>query len=98
MAEDKEYVVRSVEKKAEAIEAIVDQKMQEESQPLQPSQPSRQKFQIPQIPTDKIFRTLTDREMMRQLLHDETMEPHVHMIKLLFIVFVLAIIIVLLGI
>jgi hypothetical protein len=100
MAEDNDYEVKAVEKKAEAVEAIVDQKIQEKpSKPLQPSQaPTRKGFSIPQIPTDKIFKTLTDREMMRQTLHDETMEPHVHLVILLFIVFVLAIIIALLGI
>ena len=100
MVEDNDYEVKAMEKKAEAVEAIVDQKIQEEpSQPLQPSQaPTRKGFSIPQIPTEKIFKTLTDREMMRQTLHDETMEPHVHLVILLFIVFVLAIIIALLGI
>lgn len=110
MAEEKDYEVKAVEKKAEAIEAIVDQKIQEDSQPMQrqseqtqqsasqPSQSRRQKFQIPQIPTDKIFKTLTNKEMMMQTLHDETMEPHVHLMILLFLVFILAIIIALLGI
>ena len=100
MAEEKRYVVREVDKKAESIEAIVDKKIEEEPQPresVQPSQTPRKGFQIPQIPTDKIFKTLTDREMMRQTLHDETLEPHVHLVILLFIVFILAIIIGLLG-
>ncbi len=100
MAEENHYVVREVDKRAESIEAIVDKKIEEEPQPQespQSSQTPRKGFQIPQIPTDKIFKTLTDREMMRQTLNDETMEPHVHLIKLLFIVFVLAIIIGLLG-
>ena len=100
MAEEKDYEVKAVDKKAESIEAIVDKRMPEEPQPQgssQPSQTPRKGFQMPQIPTDKIFKTLTDREMMRQTLHDETMEPHVHLVILLFIVFILAIIIGLLG-
>ena len=109
MAEDNEYEVKAAGKKAETVETIVDQKIKEGSQPSQqrsqvpgsasqPSKTQRRGFQLPQIPTDKIFKTLTDREMMRQTLHDETMEPHVHMMILLFIVFVLAIVIALLGI
>ncbi len=105
MAEDKDYEVKAVDKKVETVEEIVDQKIIEESRPSQQivertpqtSQAPRKGFSIPQIPTDKIFKTLTDREMMRQTLHDETMEPHVHLVILLFIVFILAIIIALLG-
>jgi hypothetical protein len=108
MAEKNEYEVKAVNKKTETVEAIVDKKIGEESPPsqqpqvlgsaAQPSKMQRRGFQIPQIPTQKIFKTLTDREMMVQTLHDETMEPHVHLIILLFIVFILAIIIALIGI
>ncbi|UCE73668.1 MAG: hypothetical protein JSV56_11670 [Methanomassiliicoccales archaeon] len=102
MAEDKEQVVRPVVKNNEEIETKVDEKIigKPEASPSesQPSQTPRKGFQVPKIPTDKIFKTLTDKEMMKQTLHDETMEPHVHMAILILIVFILAIIISLLGI
>ena len=53
---------------------------------------------LPNIPTDKIFKTMTDKELMMQAWHDETLEPHIHLMKLLLIVFILAIIITLIGI
>ncbi|ODS35921.1 MAG: hypothetical protein A7315_04975 [Candidatus Altiarchaeales archaeon WOR_SM1_79] len=110
MAEEKEYDVKVVYKKPKEIEEVVDEKIKDEAkvspresvqiqQPIQTPQIKTKKgFQIPQIPTQKIFKTLTDREMMMQTLHDETMEPHVHLTILLIFVFILAIIIGLLGI
>jgi len=56
-----------------------------------------QRVQFSQIPTQKIFQTMTNPDMMRQTLHDETLEPHVHIAILLLIVMILAIIITLLG-
>ena len=106
MADEKEYKVRAVEEE-ESIEDAVDQKIQDKmplsesqvSQTQPPSQPrARRGLKMPQIPTERIFKTMTNKEMMMQTLHDETMEPHVHLIILLFIVFVLAIILALVGI
>ena len=103
MAQENEYEVKPVGKKAEDIEAIIDKKgLEEEKQPSLPQEPKepqpRKGFQIPKIPTDKIFKTITNKDMMMETLHDETMEPHVHMVILLLLVFVLAIIIALIGI
>ncbi|UCG68058.1 MAG: hypothetical protein JSV09_09485 [Thermoplasmata archaeon] len=97
MAEEKDYEVKALEKKVEVVEAIVDKEIGDGQPSSQASQTTRKGFQVPQIPTDKIFKTLTDRELLRQTWHDETMEPHIHLIKLLLLVFVLAIIIGLLG-
>ncbi len=99
MPDDKVYKVRTVEKGTDDIDTIVDKKIQEEPEAKpQASQPKKKTFQLPQIPTDKIFKTLTDREAMRQTLHDETLEPHIHLAILLLLVFIMAIIISLIGI
>ncbi len=105
MAEEEDYEVKSVERKVQNIEAKIDQKIQEDvqSEPListtpQSSQTAKRGFPLPNIPTEKIFKTITDKELMMQAWHDETLEPHIHLMKLLLIVFVLAIIITLIGI
>jgi hypothetical protein len=98
MAEDKEYSVRPVEKKVETVEAIVDEENTAESQAAsQPNAVSKKTFSTPAIPTDKIFKMVTDREMMKQAWKDETMEPHFHMVKLIILIIILAVIISLLG-
>lgn len=104
MAEDTDYELKVREKKAEKIETIIDNKIQEEppsspqqEPPLKRSKAQRKLLQIPQIPTDKVFKTITNKDMMMQTLHDETLEPHVHLVFLLLIVFFLAIIITLIG-
>ena len=107
---DKKYVIRSVIKD----EPLASPEKEGTSEPAQPqlkepqptaeipqtSQKSKPWQRIPfsQIPTEKIFKTMTNKDMMMQTLHDETMEPHVHIAILLLIVMVLAIIISLLGI
>lgn len=98
MAKDKEYTIKPVEKEIETVEAIVDNEISAESATT--SQPKSQKkfLQVPAIPTDKIFRTITDRKKMEEIWRDETMEPHIHMIKLIMLIIILAIIISLLGI
>ncbi len=99
MSEDKVYKVKEVHKETDDIEAIVDKKIKEEPNVIpQASQPKKKGFQLPQIPTDKIFKTLTNKEALKQTLHDETLEPHVHLAILLFIIFIMAIVISLLGI
>ena len=102
MAEEEDYKIKTVERKVESVEAKIDQKIQETtpSQPQVPTTPraSKRGFPLPNIPADKIFKTITDKELMMQALHDETLEPHVHLVKLLLIVFILAIIITLIGI
>jgi hypothetical protein len=102
MAEDTEYEVKAQEKKAETMEALIDEKIQGETPTPQQEPPVKQSktkglFPIKQIPTDKVFKTLTNKDMMMQTLHDETMEPHVHLVILLVIIFFLAIIITLIG-
>jgi hypothetical protein len=97
MAKEKDYEVKTVDKKPEVVEAIVDKEIGDKQPSVQSPRTTRKGFQVPQIPTDKIFKTLTDRELMRQTWKDETMEPHIHLIKLLLLVLVLAIIIGLLG-
>jgi hypothetical protein len=91
----KEYKIKEVEKEETTpVEALVEEPAEASSQPA----PTVKKgFSAPSIPTDKIFKVVTDRQMMEQLWRDETMEPHVHMIKLLLMVAVLAFIITLLG-
>jgi hypothetical protein len=90
----KEYKVKQVENEVATVEAIVDEKVEAQTQPA----PTPKKgFSAPSIPTDKIFKMVTDRQMREQMWRDETMEPHVHMIKLLFLVLILAIIISVLG-
>lgn len=90
----KEYKVKEVEKEQTDVEAKIDKKVE----PQAASAPTTKKgFSVPAIPTDKIFKVVTDRQMMEQMWRDETMEPHVHMIKLLVIVMILALIISLFG-
>ncbi|UCE38013.1 MAG: hypothetical protein JSW00_01875 [Thermoplasmata archaeon] len=102
MPEDEEYEVKAGEKKPEDVEEKIDKKIEEmpksEGEPSEPTQKPRKVFQVPSVPTEKIFKTLTDKEMMKQALHDETLEPHVHLAILILIVFILAIIITLIGI
>lgn len=106
---DKKYIIRPVIKK-EPLSAPEEEGMSEPSQPRlkesqsttetqQTSQQTKpwQKIPFSQIPTDKIFKTMTNKDMMMQTFHDETMEPHIHIAILLMIVMVLAIIISLLG-
>ncbi len=106
---DKKYVIRPVikeEPKASLEEGMAETsqpQLKESSPPAQTSQASQQtkpwqRIRFSQIPTEKIIKTMTNKDMMMQTLHDETMEPHVHMTILLLIVIVLAIIISLLGI
>jgi hypothetical protein len=99
MAKDGEYEVSQAEKNTESIEAIVDQEISQNSAttPQPQSQPQKKSFGIPGIPTDKIFRTITDRQKMEEIWRDETMEPHVHMVKLIILIIILAIIISILG-
>ena len=99
---DKKYVIRPVikeEPKASLEEEGVSEPSQPTATPQKPKQTKPwQRIQFSQIPTDKIIKTMTNKDMMMQTLHDETMEPHVHMAILLMIVIILAIIISLLGI
>jgi hypothetical protein len=97
MAEDPEYKVRPVDKEPEVVEAMVDEEIAKETPAVKPEPTSKKGFSPPSIPTDKIFKMVTDRKMMEQLWRDETWEPHLHLIKLLALVFILAIIISLLG-
>jgi hypothetical protein len=96
MAEDKEYSVRPVEKKAETVEAIVDEEISADSPPT-PAPAPKKGFSTSAIPTDKIFKMVTDPNMMKQAWKDETMEPHFHMVKLIILIIILAVIISLLG-
>lgn len=90
----KEYKIKEVTEEATEVEPLVDEKVEAQTQPA----PAPKKgFSVPAIPTGKIFKVVTDRQKMEQLWHDETMEPHIHMIKLLLLVAVLAVIITLLG-
>ena len=98
MPDENEYEVKTKEVKSREIEEIVDKKIEEGPKPTEPAQTKKRGFSMPQIPTERIFKTLTDRETMRETLHDETLEPHVHLAILLLIVFILAIIITLIGI
>jgi hypothetical protein len=98
MPDENEYEVKTKEEKSREIEEIVDKKIVEGPTPTEPAKTQKKGFSVPQIPTERIFKTLTDRETMRQTLHDETLEPHVHLAILLLIVFILAIIISLIGI
>ena len=90
----KEYKVKEVEKESTEVEAIVDEKVEPQ---VAPAPTTKKGFSVPAIPTDKIFKVVSDRQMMEQMWKDETMEPHVHMIKLLVIVMILALIISLVG-
>jgi hypothetical protein len=90
----KEYKVKEIKEPEITVKEV------EEEGPPQapPQQPTTKKgFSVPSVPTDKIFKVVSDRQMMQQMWKDETMEPHVHMIKLLVIVIILALIISLLG-
>ena len=98
MPDENEYEVKTKEEKSKKIEDIVDKKIVEGPKPTEPAQTQKKRFSVPQIPTQRIFKTLTDRELMKQTLHDETLEPHIHLAILLLIVFILAIIITLIGI
>jgi hypothetical protein len=98
MPDEKEYEVKTKDEKSKEIDAIIDRKLEEAPEPAEPAQTQKKAFTVPQIPTERIFKTLTDRETMRETLHDETLEPHVHLVILLLIVFILAIIISLIGI
>lgn len=106
---DKKYVMRPVVKEGPNA-STDDDNVSRSSEP--PSTGSRQgagaaqsgrqtkpwqRIQFSQIPTERIIKTMTNKDMMMQTLHDETMEPHVHLTILLLLVFVLAIIISLLG-
>jgi hypothetical protein len=106
----KRFVVRPAQKD-EPLETVEAQKVQEtpptvQAEPVQqeptvkpsPTTKPLQRFKFSQIPTDRIIKTMTNKEMMKQTLKDETLEPHVHMVILLGIVFILAIIISLIGI
>jgi hypothetical protein len=97
MAEDEEYEVSQTDKKTESERAIVDQEISTDSESPSQPQPQKKSFGVPAIPTDKIFRTITDRQKMEEIWRDETMEPHIHMIKLIGLIIILAIIISLLG-
>jgi hypothetical protein len=89
----KEYKVKEIKEPEITVKEVV-----EEVPPQASPQPTTKKgFSIPQIPAKKIFKVVSDRQMMEQMWKDETMEPHVHMIKLLVIVMILAVIISLLG-
>lgn len=98
MPDENEYEVKTKEVKSREIEEIVDKKIEEGPKPKEQAQTQKRAFSVPQIPTKRIFKTLTDRDTMRETLHDETLEPHVHLVILLLIVFILAIIISLIGI
>jgi hypothetical protein len=90
----KEYKIKEVKEEVSDIETLVDEKVDAEPQPA----PAPKKgFSVPTIPTNKIFKVVTDRQKMEQLWHDETMEPHIHMLKLLLFVAILALIISALG-
>jgi hypothetical protein len=89
---DKKYVMRPVVKEEPKASS------EEQGAPESSQQPKTQKrMQLSQIPTDKIFKTLTNRDMMMETLHDETMEPHIHLTVLILIVIIMAIFISLLG-
>lgn len=90
----KEYKIKEVKEEVTPVEAIAEEPA--EAAP-QPAPTVKKGFSAPAIPTDKIFKIVTDRQMMEQMWRDETMEPHVHMIKLLLIIAVLAFIITMLG-
>ena len=90
----KEYKIKEVTEEVTEVEPLEVEPVEVQSEPTPTPKKS---FSVPTIPTDKIFKVVTDRKMMEQLWHDETMEPHVHMIKLLLLVAVLAVIITLLG-
>lgn len=101
---DKKYVIRPVVK--EEPEAPMEaEAMSESTQPAQPVKATQtaqqgkpwQRVKFSQIPTERIIKTMTNKDMMMETLHDETLEPHVHLAILLFIVIILAIIISLLG-
>ncbi len=98
MPGEEEYEVKTRDEKTREIEDIVDRKVEEAPKPKEPIPTQKKIFSVPQIPTERIFKTLTDRDMMRQTLHDETLEPHIHLAILILIVFLLAIIISLIGI
>ncbi len=90
----KEYKVKEIKEPEITVKEVVD----EGPPPAPPQQPATKKgFHVPSVPTDKIFKVVSDRQMMQKMWKDETMEPHVHMIKLLVIVIILALIISLLG-
>ncbi len=97
MEEKDDYEVKAVEEEGD--DSVDFQKAQKEIPPSQSPKPAaRRSFPIPKIPADKIFKTITNKEKMMETLHDETLEPHVHLVIILLIVFVLAIIIALIGI
>jgi hypothetical protein len=82
-------------------EASTEEEQSESPQPQikdTPQTKPRKRMQFSQIPTERIIKTMTNRDMMMETLHDETMEPHIHIAILLLIVIILAIIISLLGI
>jgi hypothetical protein len=98
---DKKYIIRPVTK--EEPETSLENEGTSESTPAVQATPTTQqakpwqKNPFSQIPTDKIFKTMTNKDMMKQTFQDETMEPHRHMVYLLTIVMIMAIIISLLG-
>jgi hypothetical protein len=97
MANDGEYEVTNGARNTESVKAIVDKEISSESATTPQPQPKKKSFGVPAIPTDKIFRTITDRQKMEEIWRDETMEPHIHMVKLIILIIILAIIISILG-
>ena len=91
MEEKDDYEVKAVKEEEAPVEF-----QKTEKQATQPA--ARRSFPIPQIPADKIFKTITDKEKMKEAFHDETLEPHIHLVILILIVFILAIIIALIGV
>lgn len=105
---DKRYVIRPVVntepdepvEEAKAVQPVTQASVS--SPPAKTAQgpqqvTTKQRMQFPKIPTDRIIKTVTNRDMMMETLHDETMEPHIHLAVLLLIVIILAIIISLIG-
>jgi hypothetical protein len=90
----KEYKVKDIKEPELTPDVIEDENVVPQTAPA----PTTKKgFSVPTIPTEKIFKVVSDRQMMGQMWKDETMEPHVHMIKLLVIVVILAVVISVLG-
>ncbi len=50
-----------------------------------------------QVTAQKMLRTFTSPDAMREAMKDDTMEPHLHMAMILMLVFVLAIVIGIIG-
>lgn len=88
--EEKEYEV--VE--AEVVEEKpVEQPSVEEGKTPKKSPIKMPSISLPKVSKERIVKTLTDREVMMETLHDETLEPHIHLAILLFLVFIISIII-----